>query len=59
MQATVILPKDLERLKLQISGVNLQKDEAKKRQEQREDKHNLSQSMVKNWENTIEVCNKS
>jgi hypothetical protein len=54
MQATVILPKDLERLKLQISGVNLQKDEAKKRQEQREDKHNLSQSMVKNWENTIE-----
>ena len=45
----------MERLKFQLSGLNPQKEEAKERQEQKEAKHQLSLSKVKNWENTIEV----
>lgn len=56
--ATVLSMTDWKRLNLQISGVNLQQEAAKRRLENKEAKHQTSLSMVKNWTNTIDVsCN--
>lgn len=46
---------EMERLKLQISGVDLDKEEAMQRERDKEAKHQASSKMVKNWRNTIEA----
>ncbi|XP_003386126.1 PREDICTED: coiled-coil domain-containing protein 173-like [Amphimedon queenslandica] len=52
--ATVLSMQELERLKLKISGVDLDKEEAMQRERDKEAKHQASCNMVKNWRNTIE-----
>lgn len=53
----MISVQDFARLKLEISGVDLEKEAAKKREHDKEAKHQASCNMVKNWRNTIEARN--
>lgn len=55
MQVTVLQPKDWKRIQDVLSKTNYEAQRQEAVQKEREELHNISKNMVKNWENTIEV----
>lgn len=51
----ILTSNDWSRIQQQLSGVNWQKEAARRRHIDREEKHQKSLDTVKHWGNTIEV----
>jgi hypothetical protein len=52
---TVLQPKDWKRIQDVLSKTNYEAQRQEAVQKEREELHNISTNMVKNWGNTIEV----
>ena len=54
-QVALLSVNEWNRIQDQICGVNIEKEEALRRQERKEARRHQSLATVKHWENTIEV----
>ena len=55
IQVTVLQPNDWKRIQDVLSKTNYEAQRQEAIQKEREELHNISANMVKNWGNTIEV----
>ncbi len=58
LQVALLSINEWNRIQDQLSGVNREKEEAKRRQERKKARHQQSLATVEHWENTIEVINR-